>query len=38
VETQSDLQLYLNLDAAQRMGVTIPEDLLAEADPENITE
>lgn len=38
VETQSDLQLYLNLDAAERMGVTIPEDLLAEADPENITE
>ncbi len=38
VETQSELQLYLNLAAAERMGVTIPEDLLAEADPENITE
>lgn len=38
VETQSDLQLYLNLAAAERMGVTIPEDLLAEADPANITE
>jgi len=38
VETQSELQLYLNLGAAERMGVTIPEDLLAEADPANITE
>jgi len=38
VETQTDLQLYLNLGAAERMGVTIPEDLLAEADPANITE
>jgi putative ABC transport system substrate-binding protein len=38
VETQSELQLYLNLAAAERMGVTIPEDLLAEADPANITE
>jgi len=38
VETQTDLQLYLNKGAAARMGVTIPEDLLAEADPANITE
>lgn len=38
VETQSELQLYLNLGAAARMGVTIPEDLRAEADPANVTE
>ena len=38
VETQSDLAVYLNTGAAERMGVTIPADLLAEADPENITE
>jgi len=38
VEVQTDLALYLNTGAAERMGVTIPEDLLAEADPENITE
>ncbi len=38
VETQTQLDLYLNTGAAERMGVTIPEDLLAEADPENITE
>lgn len=38
VETQSELLLYLNKGAAKRMGVTIPEDLLAEAKPENITE
>ncbi len=38
VETQSDLALYLNTGAAERMGVTIPDDLLAEADPENVTE
>lgn len=38
VEVQTDLALYLNTGAAERMGVTIPDDLLAEADPENITE
>lgn len=38
VETQSDLLLYLNLGAAERMGVTIPQDLIDQADPENITE
>lgn len=38
VETQTELALYLNTGAAERMGVTIPDDLLAEADPENITE
>lgn len=38
VETQSELDVYLNLGAAERMGVTIPDDLLAEADEENITE
>ena len=38
VEVQTELALYLNTGAAERMGVTIPEDLLAEADPENITE
>lgn len=37
VETQTDLLLYLNLDAAKRMGVTIPQDLIDEADPANIT-
>jgi hypothetical protein len=30
--------VYLNIGAAERMGVTIPDDLLAEADPANITE
>lgn len=38
VETSEDLILYLNLDAAERMGVTIPQDLLDQADPANITE
>lgn len=38
VEVQTELALYLNTGAAERMGVTIPEDLLAEADPANITE
>jgi len=38
VEVQTELALHLNTGAAERMGVTIPEDLLAEADPENITE
>lgn len=38
VETQNDLLLYLNLGAAERMGVEIPEDLLDRAEAENITE
>jgi putative ABC transport system substrate-binding protein len=38
VETQSRLALHLNLGAAERMGVTIPQELIDEADPENITE
>ncbi len=38
VESSTSLAVYLNTGAAERMGVTIPEDLLAEADPENITE
>ena len=37
VETQTDLLLYLNLDAAKRMNVTIPEALIAKADPANVT-
>lgn len=32
VETQSDLELYVNKAAAQRMGVTIPESLLKDAE------
>lgn len=36
VETSEDLILYLNLDAAARMGVTIPQDLIDEADPDNV--
>lgn len=38
VEVQTELAVYLNTGAAERMGVTIPDDLLAGADPENITE
>ena len=38
VETQSELELYLNLGAAERMGVTIPQELVDQAKPENITE
>lgn len=38
VEYQEDLVLYLNTGAAERMGVTIPQDLLDSADPANITE
>ncbi|WP_084634923.1 ABC transporter substrate-binding protein [Propionicicella superfundia] len=37
VETQEDLALYLNLGAAQRMGVTLPQNLIDKADPENVT-
>lgn len=32
VETQSELTLVVNQGAAERMGVTLPEDLLAEAE------
>lgn len=38
VETQTNLDLYLNLGAAQRMGVTLPQDLVDQAKPENITQ
>ncbi len=38
VETQSELLVYLNLGAAERMGVTFPESLLERADSENITQ
>lgn len=38
VETQNDLLLYLNLGAAERMGVEIPAEILEQAAPENITE
>lgn len=38
VQTSTELEVYLNTGAAERMGITIPESLLAEADPENITE
>lgn len=38
VQYQEDLVLYLNTGAAERMGVTIPQALLDEADPANITE
>lgn len=38
VETLEEPSLYLNKGAAERMGVEIPEEKLAEADPENVTE
>lgn len=38
VEFQPQPMLYLNLGAAERMGVEIPADLIAQADPANITE
>lgn len=37
VETQSNLLVYLNLGAAERMGVEIPQSLLDQAKPENVT-
>lgn len=37
VETQNDLLFYVNTGAAERMGVTIPQELLDKAKPENIT-
>ncbi len=38
VETQKEPVLYLNLGAAERMGVTIPQDLIDQADPADITQ
>lgn len=38
VETLSTPMLYLNTGAAERMGVTIPDDLLEQVDPANLTE
>ncbi len=38
VETQQNLLVYLNLGAAERMGVTIPQEVIDRAEPENITE
>ena len=38
VETQANLEVYLNLGAAQRMGVTLPQELIDRAKPENITQ
>lgn len=38
VETITEPTLYLNKGAAERMGVTIPEELLAKADPANVTD
>lgn len=37
VETITEPTLYINTGAAERMGVTIPADILAKADPKNIT-
>ena len=38
VTTLAEPQLYLNLGAAERMGVTIPESLIEEAPAENVFE
>ncbi len=38
VETQSDLLLYLNKGAAERMNVVFPQELLDSAAPENVFE
>ncbi|MCA0253252.1 MAG: ABC transporter substrate-binding protein [Actinobacteria bacterium] len=38
VETQTNLEVYLNLGAAQRMGVTLPQELIDRAKPENVTQ
>lgn len=37
VETQANLDIYLNLGAAERMGVTLPQALIDQAKPENVT-
>lgn len=38
VQTLETPSLYLNLGAAERMGVEIPANMVEQADPENITE
>lgn len=38
VESAPELQLFLNLGAAERMGLTIPQASIDEADPKNVTE
>lgn len=38
VEDAENLELYLNLTAAEEQGVELPEDLIDQADPENVTE
>ncbi len=38
VETQTNLEVYLNPGAAERMGVTLPQDLIDRAKPENVTQ
>ncbi len=37
VEDAKNLELYLNLAAAKKQGVTIPQSVIDEADPENVT-
>ncbi len=37
VETQQDLLVYVNLGAAERMGVTLPQSVLDRATPETTT-
>ena len=37
VETQKEPVIYLNLGAAERMGVELPQDLIDRADEANIT-
>ncbi|MGO3797233.1 MAG: ABC transporter substrate-binding protein, partial [Pauljensenia sp.] len=37
VETQTDPLVYVNTGAAERMGVEIPQEILDQAAPENIT-
>ena len=38
VETQSELLVYVNLGAAERMGVTVPQSVLDRATPDTTTE
>ena len=38
VETQDVLEVYINLTAAERMDVVVPQELIDQAKPENITE
>lgn len=37
VQSQEDPVLYLNLSAAKKMGVTIPQSVIDKADPANVT-